>query len=58
MEFRQIYSLAKTLTKLVEAEIIDMAITRQKIKQLVSSDHFGYVERLSDVAVCVTSPSG
>jgi hypothetical protein len=41
MEFRQIYSLAKTLTKLVEAEMIDMAITRQKIKKLVSSDHFG-----------------
>ena len=41
MEFKQIYSLAKTLTKLVEAEMIDMAITRQKIKKLVSSDHFG-----------------
>jgi hypothetical protein len=30
MEFRQIYSLAKTLTKLVEAEMIDMAITKNK----------------------------
>jgi hypothetical protein len=41
MEFKQIYSLAKSLAKLAETELIGKSITRQKIKQLVSSDHFG-----------------
>lgn len=41
MEFRQIYSLAKSLANLAESELSGKAITRTKIKQLASSDHFG-----------------
>jgi hypothetical protein len=41
MEFKHIYSLAKSLAKLAETELIGKSITRQKIKKLVSSDHFG-----------------
>jgi hypothetical protein len=41
MEFRQIYSLAKSLANLAESELTGKAITRTKIKQLASSDHFG-----------------
>jgi hypothetical protein len=41
MEFRQIYSLAKSLANLAESELSGKAITRTKIKKLASSDHFG-----------------
>ena len=41
MEFRNIWGLSKSLVNLAESELSDKAITRQKIKQLASSDHFG-----------------
>jgi hypothetical protein len=41
MEFKKIYSLAKSLANLAESELSGKAITRNRIKQLVSSDHFG-----------------
>jgi hypothetical protein len=41
MEFKHIFSLAKSLAKLAESEIEGKVITRNRIKQLVSNDHFG-----------------
>ena len=40
MEFPKLFSLAKTFANLAKSEI-DGSITRNKIKQLASSDHFG-----------------